>query len=168
MCAKRKPNNKNLGFYTPLPVPSHPWESVSMEFFGGLPKFRKVHDYLYVIVDKFNKMCIVIPCNKHITVEQTTKLFFQHVWVHFGLPTSIVYDQDSLFLGKFWSSLWELMDTRLKKSATFHPQIDGQIEVVNKTVVQLLSGYCCKHPKIWDENFCYVQHAYNHAKDSST
>jgi hypothetical protein len=22
---------------------------------------------------------------------------------------------------KFWSSLWELMDTRIKKSTTFHP-----------------------------------------------
>eukprot|EP00253_Pinus_taeda_P016464 PITA_16464 len=56
------------------------------------------------------------------------KLFFQHVWVHFGLPTSIVSDRDSRFVGKFWSSLWELMDTGLKKSTTFHPQTDSQIE----------------------------------------
>ncbi len=64
MCAKSKPNNRKLGLYTPLPVPSHPWESVSMDFVGGLPKSRKGHDYLYVVVDRFNKMCILIPCNK--------------------------------------------------------------------------------------------------------
>ena len=58
MCAKSKPSNRKLGLYTPLPVPSCTWESVSMEFVGGLPKSRKGHDYLYVIVDKFNKMCI--------------------------------------------------------------------------------------------------------------
>jgi len=95
MCAKSKPSNRKLGLYTPLRIPSHPWESVSMDFVGGLPKSRKGHDYLYVVVDRFRKMCILIPCNKHITVEQTAKLFFEHVWVHFGLPTSIVSDRDT-------------------------------------------------------------------------
>ena len=76
-------------------VPSHPWESVSMDFVGGLPKSRKGHDYLYVIVDRFIKICILIPCNKQITVEQIEKKFFRHVWVHFGLPTSIIFNQDS-------------------------------------------------------------------------
>lgn len=90
MCAKRKPNNKKLGLYTPLPVPSDPWESVTMDFIEALPKSRKGHDYLYVFVDRFSKMCILIPCNKQITTEQTVKLFFQHVCVHFGLPTSII------------------------------------------------------------------------------
>lgn len=121
MCAKSKPSNRKLGLYTPLPVTSHPWASVSMDFVGGLPKSRKGHDYLYVVVDRFSKMCILIPCNKHITTEQTTKLFFQHVWVHFGLPTSIVSDLDTRFVGNFWLTLWELMDTKLKQSTTFHP-----------------------------------------------
>ena len=106
-----------------------------MDFVGGLLKSRKGHDYLYVVMDKFRKMCILIPCNKQITIEQTVKLFFEHVWVHFGLPTSIVSDRDTRFVGKFWSSLWELMDTKLKKSTSFHPQTDGQTEVVNRTLI---------------------------------
>jgi len=60
------------------------------------------------------------------------------------------------------------MDTRLKKSTTFHPQTDGQTKVVNRTMIQLLRGYCSKHPKLWDEHLCYVQYAYNHAKHSFT
>ena len=39
--------------------------------------------------------------------------------------------------------------------------------MVNKIVVQLLRGYCSKHPKLWDEYLHYVQHAYNHAMHSS-
>ena len=60
------------------------------------------------------------------------------------------------------------MDTKLKKSTAFHPQTDGQTEVVNRTVVQLLRGYSKKHPKLWDEHLYYVQHAYNRALHSST
>jgi hypothetical protein len=59
------------------------------------------------------------------------------------------------------------MDTKLKKSTSFHPQTDGQTKVVNRTVVHLFRGYCSKHPKIWDEHLHYIQHSYNQAKHSS-
>ena len=81
---------------------------------------KEVHDYLYVVVDTFSKMCILTPCKKKITVEQTTHIFFQNIWVHFGLPTSIVRDRDSQFVGNFWSNLWDMMDTKLKKSTNSH------------------------------------------------
>ena len=98
MCSTCKHTNRKLGLYSPLPVPSHPWESISMDFVGGLPMSRRGHDYLYVVVDRFSKMCILMPCKKQVTAEQAASLFFQHVWVHFGLPTSIISDQDSQFL----------------------------------------------------------------------
>jgi hypothetical protein len=97
-----------------------------------------------------------------------TQMFFQNVWVHFGLPNSIISNRDSRFVGSFWSSLWALMDIKLKNSTSFHPQIDGQIEVVNRTVVHLLRAYCSKHPKLWDDHLHYIQHAYICAKHSST
>ena len=121
-----------------------------------------------LVVDRFSKMCILMSCKKKIIAKQTTHLLFQHVWVHFGLPTSIVSDRDSRFIAKFWSSLWDLMDTNLKQSTTFHPQIDGQTKVVNRTTIHILRGYCSKHPKLWDEQLHYIQHAYNRAKHSST
>ena len=120
-----KPSNRKLGLYTPLLVPSRPWESISMDFVGGLPISRRNHDYLYVVVDRFRKMCILMPCRKQVTTEQKTQMFFKNVWVHFGLPKYIIYDWGSRFVGSFLSSLWALMDTKLKKSTTFHPQIDG-------------------------------------------
>jgi hypothetical protein len=90
MCATSKPRKRKLGLYTPLPVPSQPWESISMDFVGGLPMSKTSHDYLYVMVEKFNNMCILMPCRKQVTTEHTTLMFFTIVWVHFGLPTSII------------------------------------------------------------------------------
>ena len=139
-----------------------------MEFFGGLPISRKHHDYLYVVVDRFSKMCILIPCKKTITVEQTIELYFQHVWGHFGLPNLIISDRDSIFIGNFLSKMWRMMDTKLKMSTSFHPQTDGKTEVVNRTDVYLLRGYCNKHPKLLDQQLHYIRHAYNRVKHSFT
>jgi hypothetical protein len=124
ICSTCKPTNRKLGLYSPLPVSSHPWEIISMDFVGGLPMTKGGHEYFYVVVDRFNKMCILMPCKKKITIEKTANLLFQHVWVHFGLPTSIVSDQDTRLLGENWTSLWKMMDTKLKRSTSFHPQID--------------------------------------------
>jgi hypothetical protein len=73
------------------------------------------------VVDHFSKMCILMPFTKQVTAEKMTQLFFQNVWVNFGLPKSIIFYRDSRFVGSFWSSLWALMETKLKKSTTFHP-----------------------------------------------
>jgi len=142
LCAISKPSNRKLGLYTPLPVPSHPWESISMDIVAGLPLSRKGHDYLYVVVDRFNKICIRKPCKNKITVEQTNHLLFQKFWVHFGLPNSIVSDRDSRFVGNFSSNLWDMMDTKLKKSTTFHTQTNIKTKVINRTFI---------HPKLWNE-----------------
>jgi hypothetical protein len=79
MCATRKLSNIKLGLYMPLPIPSRPWESVFMDFVGGFPMSSKGHDYLYVVVDIFNKMCVLVPCKKQVAGEGTTHLFFQNV-----------------------------------------------------------------------------------------
>ena len=92
----------------------------------------------FLVVDRFSKMAIMAACKKNITAEATAKLFFEQVWVHFGIPKSIISDHDSRFLNTFWSSLWLMLDTKLTKSTTFHPQTDGQTEVINKMIVHIL------------------------------
>jgi hypothetical protein len=127
-----KPTTKKQGLYIPLPTPDRPWESISMDYMSGLPSTKRGNDCVFVVVDRFSKMAILVACKKSITVEATAKLFFERVWVHFGIPQTIVSDRDNRFLSTFWSSLWSLLDTKLTKSTTFHPQTDGQTEVVNR------------------------------------
>jgi hypothetical protein len=69
MCSTCNPTNIKLGLYSTLHVPSHPWERISMDFVGGLPTTKGVHDYLYVVVDRFNKMCILMTCKNQITTK---------------------------------------------------------------------------------------------------
>jgi hypothetical protein len=88
--------------------------------------------------------------------------------VHFGIPRRIISDRATRFLSAFWTTLWEKMDTKLKRSTAFPPNTDGQTEVVKRTLVQLLRGYNHKHPKIQDENLIYTQHSYNRVVHTST
>lgn len=57
ICCSRKSSNRKQGLHRPLPVPTHPWESIYMEFVRGSPTSRKGLDYLFVVVNRFSKMC---------------------------------------------------------------------------------------------------------------
>jgi hypothetical protein len=106
--------------YTPLPTPDRPWESISMDYMSGLPSTKRGNDYVFLVVDRFSKMAILVACNKNITTEATAKIFFERVWVYFGIPQTIISDHDIWFLSTFYLSLWSLLDTKLTKSTAFH------------------------------------------------
>ena len=153
--------------YTPLPNPDKPWESISMDYMSDLPSIKRGSNFIFVGVDRFSKMAILTTCKKNIMAEAMANLFFEHVWIDFGPPKTIIYDQDSMFLSTFLSSLWSLLDTKLTKSTSFHPQTNGQTEVVNRMAVHILQMYNSKHPHTWDDNLPYVQHNYNKAIHNS-
>ena len=68
-----------------LDVPNRPWESISMDYLTGYPTTKHQHDAILVVIDIFSDMVIIILCNKTMTAQQTTQLFFEHVWKHFVL-----------------------------------------------------------------------------------
>jgi len=107
-CAIAKPTIKKKGLYTPLPTPSQPLESIFMDYMSSLPSTKQDNDCVFVVVDMFSKIAIMEACKKSITTEVTAKLFFERVWVHFGIPHSIASDQENRFLSAFCqvSSRW--------------------------------------------------------------
>ncbi|KAK1665844.1 hypothetical protein QYE76_054003 [Lolium multiflorum] len=85
-----------------------------------------------------------------------------------GVPKTIVSDRDVKFMSYFWKTLWGKLGTKLLFSTTCHPQTDGQTEVVNRTLSQLLRSMIKKNLKEWEECLSHVEFAYNRAVHSTT
>ena len=123
-----------------------------MEFVSGLPRTRRQHDTVWVIVDSLTKFTHFLPFRKDMGFGDMFRLFVREVTRLHGPPVLIVSDRDSRFVSTFWKSFQNSMGTRLQFSTAYHPQTNGQSERTIQTLEDLFRASVMDFGSEWDEH----------------
>ncbi|GAU17045.1 hypothetical protein TSUD_105440 [Trifolium subterraneum] len=107
------------GLLQPLPIPNNIWEDLSLDFITGLPKSRGYDAILVVVDDSLSKYSHFILLKHPYTARTIAELFVKEV------------------------------GTKLKMSSAYHPETDGQTEVINRCLESYLRCFVADHPKTW-------------------
>ena len=149
ICQRIKSETTRLaGLLQPLHIPPKPWYSISMDFIKGLPKSNK-QNVILVIVDRLMKYVHFMALTHPYTTAKAAYMFMKYVFKLHGMPTSIVSDRDTAFTATFLQELFKIQDVELAMSSSYHPQIDGQTKVVNRSLEQYLRAFAGDKPSLW-------------------
>jgi hypothetical protein len=159
-CQKNKTETlQPAGLLQPLDVSSQIWADISMDFIEGLPKVGG-KAVILTVVDRFSKYAHFIALGHPYTVSSVARAFFDGVVRLHGFP-SIVSNRDPVFTGHVWRDLFKLAGVKLRLSTAFHPQTDGQSEVVNKVIAMYLRCVTGDRPRAWVEWLPWAEYCYN-------
>uniref|UniRef100_A0A388KQF5 Reverse transcriptase n=1 Tax=Chara braunii TaxID=69332 RepID=A0A388KQF5_CHABU len=99
--------------------------------------------------------------------REVADIVFDRVVRDHGLPLSIISDRDPRFTSRFWRRLHEVYGTQLRFSSSYHPQTDGQTEITNRTLGDILRKIV-RDDQQWDLHLAHAEIAYNHVVSPAT
>ena len=131
-----------------------------MDFVEGLPR-SEGKNVIMVVVDRFTKYGHFIPLSHPFSVTTVATAYLDNVYKLHGNPTSIVSDRGPKFLSNFWQDLFKLQGVTLHLSSAYHPQTDGQTEVVNRCLEAYLRCVTGCYPDKWCRWLSLAEFWYN-------
>lgn len=87
-----------------------------------------------VVIDRLSKSAHFLTLTHPFTAKGVAEKFVKGVLKLHSMPKSIVSVRDPVFINNFWQEFFKMSSTKLQLSSAYHPQIDGQMEVINHCV----------------------------------
>ncbi|MBW0507357.1 hypothetical protein O181_047072 [Austropuccinia psidii MF-1] len=129
-CQKvNRSTGKKFGLIIHIQEPKPPWEAFHMDWVTALPPSGdKRYTACLVIVDRYRKTTIFLPCHQDDTAMDTAPFLWSRVFSHTGLFKNIISERDPEFTSALWTNLHRFFGTKLSFSTAYHPQKDGLAE----------------------------------------
>lgn len=143
-----------------------PWQTISIDFIGPLPRTKTGHTMLCVMQDRFTKWIELKSLHK-ATSQTVVKAIKELIIYRQGCPKTVITDNGRQFISKEFNEFIEDYGITHRKTPPYSPQCNP-VERVNKVIKTMIRQYLDRKKPDWDRHLQEIQFAYNTARHSST
>ena len=144
-----------------------PFELVSMDLVGPLPKTVNGNVYLLTFMDAFTKYSEAIPIPDQ-TAETVAREFVTHIVARHGTPKRLLTDQGRNFVSKLFKETCKLLQIKKIQTSPYNPMCNGLVARSHYKLSDVLSHFVNKDQRNWDKWVPIVQMAYRSTPHSIT
>lgn len=149
ICIGHKSVQKSpAGLLGSRPTITKPFQMLSIDLMGPLPRSTKGYSFIFVISDYFSKFVLTFPLRSANALKICEHLE-NDVFLLFGVPKYIIADNGTQFRGKHFTDLCNKYKVKMLFNALYHPQ-HNPVERVNRVVKTTLSCYVQENHRKWD------------------
>lgn len=161
----KRPAGKRPGLLNPILPGKRPFQIVHVDHLGPFETTYSNNKYLLVLADNLTKFVHLYPCRTTDAagVIRILKKFCDER----GIPDRIISDRGTCFTSKPFQEFCRNREISHTLNSTRHPQANGQVERVNRTLLPLLSMSTADQRR-WDTHVKDVERMLNTAVNKTT
>ena len=143
-----------------------PNERVQIDILGPLVESHKSNKYIIVLTDCFTKWASAYPVPRATAKEVADAIID---WIsHHGVMKILHSDQGGQFESAILREVCQLFGIHKTRTTSYYPASDGQVERMNRTLIDMLSKYVGQNQRSWDDHLPLVLSAYRSSVHEST
>ena len=171
-CKKCNERKTSVNDRAPVPMKitspvTRPFQKVSLDIVGPLPKTHSGNQYILTFQDHFPKYPEAFP----LTNQKATtiaKVFVEEIICRHGTPEVLLTDQGTNFTGELFQEMCKLLDIKKIQTTAYHPASNGIVERSHQTIMAGLSQFIDEDQRNWDVWLPYVMMVYRATPHSTT
>ncbi len=125
-----------------------PWDMVAMDILGPLKETKSGHRYVIIWSDYLTRFPEAVAL-KEISANTIGKAFVTEICFRWGCPRTIIHDQGSNFMSRFFRAVCFWLNVYKIHSSPWSPWVQGLVERFNRVIPQMLR--CYAREDNWDE-----------------
>lgn len=130
-------------------------ERVHLDILGPFPLSQRGNRYVLMVIDQFSKWLECFPLPDQ-TSESIARVFLEEFIARFGCPLQVHTDQGANFESDLFKSVCSLMETSKTRTTPYHPAGNGQVERMNRTVLQMIRCFLDGTQSTWDQYLAQI------------
>ena len=138
-----------------------------MDFIGPIDPPSNGKSYILVCTDYLTKW-VEVKAMKHAHDEKVVEFLYEEVFTCYGVSKELVTNQGAQFTSNLILALMKQYNIRHRKSSPYHPQANGQVEVTNRELENILTKIVHLHHRDWTNRLQEVVWAYKTTWNTTT
>ena len=127
---------------------NRPFELAAMDFME-LPRSENGNKYCLVVSDYYTRWpeAFALPDQRASTVA---RVLVDGIVSRHGVPSTLHSDQGGSFDNEVIRALAKMLGMKKVQTSPYHPQSDGLVERMNRTLLDMIAKYVQDKPQTWD------------------